>query len=98
MRTRAATPSVTAAMTRDTTSPSRTPPRTPSAATASPPNVGAITIGTRRSTDCTVNPIVRLSGGSASPTTANSVGLAMLSHAITSASATSATGHAGSRR
>src|SRR5205823_11671103 len=50
---------------------------------ARPPSVGATAIGIRLRMDWTVNPTARRSLGSASPTTANSVGLAMLDHAIT---------------
>src|SRR6267378_367430 len=60
-----------------------TPPITPYAAMARPPSVGATAIGIRLRIDWTVNPTARRSLGSASPTTANSVGLAMLDHAIT---------------
>ena len=62
---------------------------------ASPPSVGAMAIGMRRRIDCTVKPRARRSLGSASPTTANSVGLAMLDHAMTKSNPTKTNGHDG---
>ena len=58
-----------------------------------PPAIGATRIGTRRKIACTVNPMARRSFGSASPTTAKSVGLAMLVQPQAKTSATSAHGH-----
>src|ERR671932_659431 len=63
-----------------------------------PPIVGATAIGTRRRIACTVNPIARRSRGSASPTTAKSAGLAMLDHAMTSASPAKTYGDEGDER
>ena len=65
---------------------------------ARPPSVGATAIGIRLRMDWTVNPTARRSLGSASPTTANSVGLAMLDHAITKTRPAKTTGHVGAHQ
>ena len=69
------------------------PRANPIRARIKPPATGAITIGTRRRIDCTVKPIARRCLGRASPTTAKSVGLAMLDQAAANTRATSAHGH-----
>src|SRR5439155_27332829 len=97
-RTLATTTSVTIASTTEITRPSLTPERNPYDAIASPPNVGAMAIGTRRSTDWTVNPIVRRFFGRASPTTAKSVGLAMLVQAMAKTSPAKTHGHVGAAK
>jgi hypothetical protein len=93
--TRLTTPSVTAASTTVTASPRWIPLPRPYATIARPPRVGATAIGTRLRIDCTVNPSARRSLGSASPTTAKSVGLAMLDHAMTKTRPTKTNGHDG---
>src|SRR5207237_1507667 len=93
--TRLTTPSVTTASTTVAASPRWTPLRRPYAAIAKPPRVGARAIGTRLRIDCTVNPSARRSLGSASPTTAKSVGLAMLDHAMAKTRPAKTNGHDG---
>ncbi len=64
----------------------------------SPPMIGAMAIGMRFRIDCTVKPMARRSFGSASPTTANNVGLPMLDQAATKTSPTTSHGQLGASR
>ena len=57
--------------------------------------MGATAIGTRLRIDCTVKPSARRSLGRASPTTANSGGLAMLDQAMTKSSPANTKGQEG---
>ncbi len=92
---RRTTRSVAPASAMETTRPTRTPLRTPWVTISRPPSVGAISTGTRRRIAWTEKPTARRSRGSASPTTAKRVGLAMLVQHITNSRPSSTTGQAG---
>src|SRR6476661_6875414 len=77
----------------DARRPSRTPIRMATAAMTSPPSVGAIRMGTRRRMAWTEKPTARRPLGRASPTTAKSVGLAILVQHMTNTRPSSTTGH-----